>query len=135
VSEQFVPSQRIEPLFRAMMKDVLELTPASKEEGLSRFREQGYFLIDATYTPVNQLPDSKKEAIILRDFPLLVEALHEYAGPETAIVLVKANVYKLLEPKLRDLGFNVLNQEVMIPFPSSGQQSKFRSAIQKVLGL
>jgi len=118
-----------------MMKDVLELTPASKEEGLSRFREQGYFLIDATYTPVNQLPDSKKEAIILRDFPLLVEALHEYAGPETAIVLVKANVYKLLEPKLRDLGFNVLNQEVMIPFPSSGQQSKFRSAIQKVLGL
>jgi hypothetical protein len=33
-----------EPLFRAMMKDVLELAPASKEEGLSRFREQGYFL-------------------------------------------------------------------------------------------
>jgi hypothetical protein len=43
-----------EPLFRAMMKDVLEISPASKEEGLQEFASRRFFLIDATYTPINQ---------------------------------------------------------------------------------
>jgi hypothetical protein len=124
-----------EPLFRAMMRDVLEINPISKEEGLKEFAARGYFLFDATYTPVNRSKGNARDAIILGDFPLLVAELREYAGHQTGIVLVKANVCGLLEPKLRDLGFNVLNQGMLIPFPSSGQQSKFRSAIQKVLGL
>jgi hypothetical protein len=37
-----------EPLFSAMMKDVLETKASSKDEGLRRFATNGYLLLDAT---------------------------------------------------------------------------------------
>ena len=123
-----------EPLFKAMMKDVLEITPNTKEEGLREFAALGYLVIDATYTPVNNLDDEEADAIIDRDFPLLVEDLRKHAGVETAIVLVKANVCAALEPKLNVAGFKVLNDGVRIRFPGTGNQRKFRTAIRKVLG-
>lgn len=122
-----------EPLFRAMMKDVLEISPASKEEGLQEFSSRGFFLVDATYTPINHSKGKERNAIILRDFPLLVGALREYTRPETGIVLVKANVCELLEKRLTEAGFNVLNRGTMIPFPSTGQQSRFAECVRKVL--
>jgi hypothetical protein len=124
-----------ERLFIAMMRDVLDMTPASKVEGLKEFAARGYFLIDATYTPVNRLSEKAKEAMILGDFPMLLAELNHYAKPETGIVLVKANVCRLLKPKLQERGFHVLNRELVIPFPASGQQGKFRIAIRQVLGL
>jgi hypothetical protein len=124
-----------EPLFKAMMKDVLEIAPNSKDEGLREFAARGYLVIDATYTPVNRLDDKEADAIIDRDFPLLVEDLLKHAGPETAIVLVKANVSATLGPKLNDVGFKVLNDGVIIRFPGTGNQGKFRAAIRRVLGL
>jgi hypothetical protein len=123
-----------EPLFRAMMKAVLEIAPASKEEGLQEFASRGFFLIDATYTPVNHCKGKERNAIILQDFPLLVEALREYAPRETGIVLVKANVCELLDARLIAAGFNVLNRGAVIPFPSTGQQSRFAERVRKVLG-
>jgi hypothetical protein len=72
-----------EPLFRAMMKDVLQISPASKEEGLQEFSRRGFFLIDATYTPVNHIKGTERNAIIFRALPFLIEALREYARPET----------------------------------------------------
>ena len=122
-----------EPLFKAMMKDVLEIEPRSKEAGLNEFSARGFFLVDATYTPVNRLEDEEKEAMILRDFPSLVEDLRKHAKPDTRLVLVKANLCRLLEPTLTAVGFNVHNQGVKIPFPSTGQQGKFRTAIRNVL--
>jgi hypothetical protein len=58
-----------EPLFRAMMKDVLEVAPASKEEGLQEFASRGFFLIDATYTPVNHCKGKERNAIISPGLP------------------------------------------------------------------
>jgi hypothetical protein len=89
----------------------------------------------ATYTPVNNLDNKEADAIIDRDYPLLVEDLRKHAGPETAIVLVKANVCTALEPKLNDAGFKVFNDGVSSRFPGTGNQGKFRTAIRKVLGL
>lgn len=37
-----------EPLFSAMMKDVLGISPASKEEGRTQFAAKGCLMIDAT---------------------------------------------------------------------------------------
>jgi hypothetical protein len=124
-----------EPLFRAMMRDVLEIKPISKEEGLKEFAARGYLLIDATYKPVNRRQDKARDAIILRDFPLLLAELREYASPETGIVLVKANVCELLEPKLKEAGFNLLNQGVRIPFPDHWHEKRFRETVRKALGL
>jgi hypothetical protein len=48
------PEGRVsEPLFSAMMKDILGMKPKSKDEGLRAFAACGYPLIDASYTPVN----------------------------------------------------------------------------------
>jgi hypothetical protein len=124
-----------EPLFRAMMKDVLDIKPRTKEEGLGEFAARGFLLIDATYTPVNHLSGRARDAAILDDLPSLVEDLSKYAVPETNVVLVKANVCDLLEEKLSRLGFAVLNRGTRIPFPSTGQQNKFRDAVRRVLGL
>jgi hypothetical protein len=114
------------------MRDVVGIAPNSKDEGLNSFAAQGFFLVDATYTPVNGLEDNERDATILRDFPLLVETLRKFSRLGTKIVLVKSNVCRLLETKLREIGFNVLNQGTKIPFPGSGQQSKFRAAICRV---
>jgi hypothetical protein len=116
------------------MKDVLEISPASKEEGLQELASRGFFLIDATYTPINHFKGKERNAIILRDFPLLIGALREYARPKTGIVLVKANVCELLDARLIEAGFNVLNRGTVIPFPSTGHQPRFAEAVKKVLG-
>ena len=122
-----------EPLFRAMMDDVLGINAPTKREGLMQFAGNGYFLIDSTYTPVNALNDKNADDIIERDFDLLVQDITQYAGTGTGIVLVKANVCRLLEPKLVTAGFNILNRGERVPFPGTGQQGNFRSAIRRVL--
>jgi hypothetical protein len=124
-----------EPLFRAMMKDVLEIKPVSKDAGLREFARQGCLLVDATYTAVNHhaLCLRERNRRILRDFPVLVSELREYVGPATRVVLVKANICELLESTLISEGFPVVNRGLRIPFPSTGQQRKFREAVQRVL--
>jgi hypothetical protein len=129
-----------EPLFSAMMKDVLELSPRTKAEGLTEFAAHGYLLIDATYVPVN-LPGSPgarnkaADARILMDLPLLVAELHQRVLADTKLLLVKSNVCRLLERPLTQQGFTVLNANRSIPFPSNGQQPRFRNSVRAALGL
>lgn len=126
-----------EPLFSAMMKDVLEIRPKTKDEGLKEFASRGLLLVDATYTPVNHphLSPKERNQMILDDLPLLLEDLRKHTDPSTRVVLVKVNVCELLETKLLDHGFNVLNHGIRIPFPSTGQQNRFREMIRTLLGL
>jgi hypothetical protein len=131
------PEGRVsEPLFSAMMKDVIGKIPNSKDEGLCEFAHRGFLLIDATYTPVNHdhLTLRERNKRILDDLPLLIGELREYVGPKTGVVLVKANVCTLLEPILTTRGFPILNRGRVIPFPSTGQQNRFREAVCEVLG-
>jgi hypothetical protein len=125
-----------EPLFSAIMKDVLEIKPSTKHEGLQEFATRGFLLLDATYTPVNHphLSPRERDQLVLTDFPLLVEGLRKCGGPATKLVLVKANVCRLLDSRLTGAGFTVLNHGKSIPFPSTGQQRKFRDAVRLVLG-
>jgi hypothetical protein len=95
-------------------------------------------LVDATYTPVNHehLSLQERNKRILDDLPVLVSVyeLHAYVGSGTGVVLVKANVCTLLEPILTAHGFPILNRGRTIPFPSTGQQNRFREAVRQVLG-
>ncbi len=70
----YKPGAVSEPLFSAMMKDVLEIKPKTKEEGLVEFASRGFLLIDATYKPVNHphLSQKARNTLILDDFPLLI---------------------------------------------------------------
>jgi hypothetical protein len=132
------PEGRVsEPLFSAMMKDVIGIKPECKDKGLREFASRGFLLIDATYTPVNHdhLSLQQRNKRILDDLPILVEELRGYVGPNTGVVLVKANVCTLLAPILTARGFPILNHGRTIPFPSTGQQGRFRGAVRQVLGL
>ena len=121
-----------EPLFMEIMK-LLKTYPNDKEEGLSYFRDLGFYLVDATYTPVNLLKGKERDATILSDFRSLKEDLKSICdGKPVPVVLVKANICRLLETRLFKEGFNVMNNGVVVPFPSTGQQKRFHEAMNNL---
>lgn len=124
-----------EPLLRAMMQDVLGISPSSKEEGLSEFAKAGYLLVDATYTPVNKsFTPKERDAKILEDYPLLLQDLNDLLPDKaTKIMLIKANVCRLLDARLQADGYNVINRGIIVPFPAFGNQGKFRDVVTEVL--
>ncbi len=128
-----------EPLFSAMMRSVLGLDPhsAAKAEGLRKFQEAGYLVVDAAYIPVNKMDDKERDRVILENLGNLVEDLREQmrkAGKDSApVILVKANICRLLESRLLERGFRVANQGSVIPFPSNGQQKVFERKIQELI--
>lgn len=123
-----------EPLFKAMMKNVLKSQTASKADGLRMFKDAGCIIVDSTYTPVNHMPDSQADKVILEDYPELIEDLRKLArDSDPAIILVKANVCRLLEKRLLHDGFNVVNRGRVIYFPSTGRQLEFQKQIEAVM--
>jgi hypothetical protein len=124
-----------EPLFAALMRQ-LRLSPVTKESGLREFQQIGWVLVDATYEPVNALNRASRDGVIARDYLLLRDDLAELLSDRSIpLVLIKANVCRILEPKLTKDGFNVLNRGRVIFFPSTGQQKKFEQQFGAVLSL
>jgi hypothetical protein len=127
-----------EPLFAALMKQLLDHRPHTKEEGLREFQRRGWVLVDATYEPVNT-PEARRDSIIERDYPSLLEDLKGLISDRAVpLILIKANVCRVLEPKLLKDRFNVVNRGLVIYFPSNGRQTEFYrqfSAILKSAGI
>ncbi len=127
--------RRTEPLYKAMMECVLGLSPVPKKDaGLKKFQEAGYFLVNATYVPVNEKSNKERNFQILKDFCNLVSDLKKITNNKnTRIILVKVNICQLLEPLLSGCGFNVINNGAVIPFPSHGWQKEFCRGIKKLI--
>ena len=122
-----------EPLFFAVMQQI-GVKPLSKQLGLRLLQETGWLLVDATYEPVNDYTDPKRDLVIVRDYPQLLDDLtHLTPDRSVPIVLIKANVCRLLEIRLSRDGFDVINRGKAIPFPSNGQQEKFRAGFSDVV--
>jgi hypothetical protein len=122
-------------LFRAVMEQ-LGHAPQTKEAGLREMQRRGWVLVDATYEPVDGLgrQNKRRDGIILRDYPLLAATLSELSPNKSVpIILIKANVCKLLDDKLTADGFKVINKGVSVPFPSHGQQPKFHAQFALLL--
>ncbi len=120
-----------EPLFSAMMEGLFCINPKGlkdKEEGLKKFQNAGYFLIDATYTPVNRMSIPDKKAQIIKDFPELVKDLKKYTAPNTKIILVMVWLYNFItkdrKEDLRKSGIKIANLGDPIPFPRFPQQKE-----------
>jgi hypothetical protein len=87
-----------EPLFAAMMGQ-LGLSPTTKKDGLLKFQQCGWVLADATYEPVNEFIGSKRDRSINRDYSLLLDDLARLTPDRsTPLILIKANVCRILEP-------------------------------------
>ena len=121
-----------EPLFAALMLQ-LRFAPTSKKTGLRKFQKRGWVLVDATYEPVN-VGGKDPDRVITRDYHLLRDDLAAMLPTQSIpIVLVKANVCRLLEPKLTQDGFHVLNHGRVVYFPSTGRQKDFQRQFSKIL--
>jgi hypothetical protein len=96
---------------------------------LEKFRDDGFWLIDAVKEPLN---GSETEVIakIRANVSTLILEVHRIA-PEQ-IVLIKTNVYDELLAPLREAGLNVVNEKAL-PFPSSGQQTKFHTEFRRLV--
>jgi hypothetical protein len=123
-------------LFAAIMLQ-LGVSPATKEFGLQVLKEKGWILVDATYEPVDKLTKDDvldRDEVIVRDCQSLVNDLESLmANRSVPLILIKANVCRLLEPLLSKDGFTVLNGGKSIYFPSNGQQTNFKNQFSAVL--
>ena len=100
-----------------------------KTELLEQFLENGFFLLDVSPLPL-QLNPEPLEALI----PAVIARIQEIAGADTHIILIKASVYDLLFEALQTAGIgNVVN--LRIPFPGSGQQTRFKAAFREALDI
>lgn len=119
-----------EPLFKELMK-LINVEATTKHEGLTAFMNRGLLLTDATFTPVNGISNNRlRDKTIMENFAnLKQELLGLSPNQETPVVLAKVNVCDLLEKPLKQAGFNILNQGLRIPFPSTGNQRRFHEAI------
>ena len=124
-----------EPLFSALMKQ-LSIEPETKFRGLTEFQRQGWALVDATYDPVNAHDKRGRDLVIDRGYPELCSDLTRLLATrwsKVPLVLIKANVCKLLDPRLEKDGFNVLNKGRIVYFPSSGRQRDFDRQFREIV--
>jgi hypothetical protein len=124
-----------ELLFRSLMKTLFSKTFTTKQVGLTHFKNQGYYLVNPIYTPVNKVSDRRADELILANYNSFKEDLIAEGLQTTPLIIVKSNVWKLLKDKLHNDGFTVLNKEEMIPFPMHYHFESFKSKVQKLLNI
>ena len=106
---------------------------SDKKQWLIELQSKGFFLIDAIHTPIpSGLSDKVIAGLINDDFPYLLEKLKKLTDKDTKIILIKKVVFNSLNGKLRKLGFNVINTE-MLNFPSRGNQTQFREKFKELI--
>jgi len=101
-----------------------------KRRFLQRFRDDGFYLIDSSDTPI--IESTQKRHHIERALPSLRRKLLELAPDDVKIILISKNVYEVCAEKLKTEGFNIINDE-MIDFPGSGGQERFRRKLGRLL--
>jgi len=124
-----------EILFRSFMEVLFNIKPNTKEAGLKQFSEEGFLLVNPIYTPINKIPDKKADEMILENYPNFVDDLKGIMknNLKTPIILVKSNICKILEGKMLNNGFNVINKGAMIPFPMHYHFKDFSEKIKILL--
>ena len=123
-----------EGLYRETMKTLFPDFNPSKPKSifLKKFQESQFFLLDTARCPVDKKYPQRirHEAILSCSNRHLLPDLAELK-PQ-ALIIIKANVYRLTRDKLHSLGYKILN-DVPIPFPNMGHQPDFRKLMQMFL--
>lgn len=105
----------------------------SKEQWLRRFQQDGCYMIEALEeSQKHEVTKQQRQAKILANLPRLIERVRELAEPDTAIVLIKSNVYDVAAEPLRQAGFNVLNTE-LVDYPGRFNQRDYRKKLTKLI--
>ena len=126
-----------EPLFAAMMK-VLCYKPATKDDGLREFQQRGWLFVNATYRLSHDLKSLEHREAILQSYPtLLAELTKMVPDKSTPILLIRAVLRRLLESRLTDDGFTVLNfgSEICSPLTDAEKFREDFAALCERVGL
>jgi hypothetical protein len=129
----FEDVRRFDALFWDSMRvlyRVTEVERSRKVEFLNRFKEGGFFLIDACSLPLSKSAGKKRE--IRNSLEDLKIRLSDRVEADTKIVLICKTVYDVCFKVLRGAGFNVINTEP-IPHPAFGHAAEFRKNLGRLL--
>lgn len=115
-------------------KDDVQYLRDHKAEFLNRFKEDGYYLVDAVDEIRSNPPSSKRTRIIranaVNKISEIRELLAKHGDQNTKIVLVKATVFDALYDLMKE-DFNIVN-DFKIYFPSTGNEADFLKQMSKV---
>lgn len=104
---------------------------ATKEELLIEFRSRGFFLEDSLENPIpKETRPQQKLQLIRGEQESLHKRIVQYRD-KAKLVLLSSTVFKANYEYLKGLGYNILNKSA-IPFPGSGQQTRFKEEIKKI---
>lgn len=104
-----------------------------KREFLQRFAADGYFLVDASDTPMPISASAPiKQRVLTGSLTALTTKLRKLSSTDTRIVLISSAVYRVCCAPLQAAGLNVVNSE-MIDFPSTGRQREFGRKLGQLL--
>lgn len=128
-------------LMKSLYKDARDLAVpqlrANKPEYLDRFRNNGYYLIDAIddHLPVDTSTRARID-LIRQNAPKKAQEVAQLIGElgheQTIIILIKSTVYQGLYHFFKDSNLPVAEQE-SIPFPSTGRQKQFKDGLNGLI--
>jgi len=127
--------ERWDHMYRAVMAAVFpdyEYEPGQKDLWLRRFKDLGYFMIDATDTPINRVSEAERRRRLRASVQSKLSEIAALITHGTPILLVKKSVFEIFNASLREAGYNVAHER-FLPFPAYGNQKKFISACRKCL--
>ena len=107
---------------------------ANKAFYLTAFRDKGFYLIDATDTPIAGMSKSSKLSALAHDRRRLQEKVRALITGGIPIVLITTTVWKTHYAALRQLGYRVANINA-IPHPAYGNNRKFSEGLITILRL
>lgn len=111
----------------------LENLAKNKEEFLRRFQADGFYMIEAlTQSLIPGTKTSERIRHLKDSLPELLKRVEGLATPETKIVLIKSNPFKVCAEPLRAAGYNVLNQETL-NYPGYWQEKHYRDKLKILL--
>lgn len=104
-----------------------------KPEFLRRFRDDGFYLLDASQVPIaGEKKAAVKRKFIREGLDQLQRDMAEVQHVELKVVLISSLVYEICLVPLRQAGFKVINTE-MIDFPGSWGRQKFRTKFGRII--
>jgi hypothetical protein len=109
----------------------IKIIRQQKGEFLERFQRDGFYLIDATNTPMKGFTQSEKKREIKNSIDPLIKKIESLVSQQTKVILISSIVYDVCRDRLITEGFDIINDS-MIPFPIRWQ-IEFRERLASLL--
>ena len=122
---------------RAIYPNLQEQTEQQLEEKkeaiLRQFESDGFYFIESLPVSMEHEVTKKQRQLNIHDvLPELIKKVQKLADPNTAIILIKSNVFDVAKNPLEAAGFNVLNSE-LVDYPGRYNQQPYREKLKALL--